>query len=1006
MKLKIFFILFLTGVALTQLSAQAISIPYQMGFEQSDTSELKLRWTFNAGPEGAQCVDQWVVGNAACNEGKQSLYISHDGGETACFGKTRNVQIAYCDLTLPDGNYYVCFDWRCFGNDNTKFYAGMGRRSAIPDSLLMARANSMTIPNQLRSFVFRECDGVSRSAYWKNVISDPIKVKTPNNSLRLFFVWASSNPEDSLPMNISANIDNVQICNALSPIPDFVKDSVISCDSVYIMWEGKNEYYELEYRKHGSSKWITHTYLTEKKFLLEGLSEGLYDFRVRGLDLDSIHSAYRCLNNTVIYCPEMHCVNFVELDNPQVCIPTIGSFHNPFQLQRKVDYGPTDMYSRHTVIMDHDLYDKRTDNKLPMVPADELASVRLGNWNWGAECESLTFRYYVDAENAAILLLKYAIVMEDPAEHTDEEKPQFTLQILNQSGEVIDPTCGTANFVAGKDTKAGEGGWHVNNRYATKVYWKEWTTIGLDLRAYDKQWIQIQLITYDCWLQGHYGYAYFTLDCANAKIYSTSCGDDPEISIDAPAGFNYQWFDNKGEPIPAERGGQSLSLKLEPSDTTTYSCVLTSRETDECNFVLSTASRPRYPQASFRAECETQECQNKVRLYNDSHVITKVGDSIEHHFDETCEFYEWKIVNTAHPTDTIFRDDISPVLIVPNEGGRYWATLTAYISNGGCQHDTTIWFDVPKIGDYHIVCDTTICYGDYPLKLGDEFSTPKGPRYYGNDTTISFLWTAVTGCDSVETWNIHVYPQSQTTLPDTTICAGDSLIVDGDRFMYSHSENFVRFRTNVHGCDSTIQMYVHVLDSILPEITMKDIVGDKQYSGEFHFGGTGYSYYYINGERHDSTETDITGLNGGTFVIEFFNDFGCSVVRTEEMTYPCRNLIFQRWGDVLSVMNIDAQKRQSADIPAEEFTSFQWLKDDADIPGATLSYYYAPEGLDLSAEYRVRVVTANGETLVSCPFKPTEYKSSESQKRKIIENQSLVIIIDGVRYNAQGRRML
>ena len=55
---------------------QAIQVPYQFGFEKDDP-EIK-NWKLNIGARGAYCADQWVVGSAEFNEGKQSLYISHD----------------------------------------------------------------------------------------------------------------------------------------------------------------------------------------------------------------------------------------------------------------------------------------------------------------------------------------------------------------------------------------------------------------------------------------------------------------------------------------------------------------------------------------------------------------------------------------------------------------------------------------------------------------------------------------------------------------------------------------------------------------------------------------------------------------------------------------------------------------------------------------------------------------------------------------------------------------
>ena len=56
--------------------AQQISIPFACGFE--DSLEIKNNWNINAGPDGLNCTDKWMVGNLDYNEGYNSLYISCD----------------------------------------------------------------------------------------------------------------------------------------------------------------------------------------------------------------------------------------------------------------------------------------------------------------------------------------------------------------------------------------------------------------------------------------------------------------------------------------------------------------------------------------------------------------------------------------------------------------------------------------------------------------------------------------------------------------------------------------------------------------------------------------------------------------------------------------------------------------------------------------------------------------------------------------------------------------
>jgi hypothetical protein len=71
---------------------------------------------------------------------------------------------------------------------------------------------------------------------------------------------------------------------------------------------------------------------------------------------------------------------------------TVGSFSNPYASVGVMDtaYSDDAKYWRHTVNWDPDEYDPRTGGRLKVVPEDEVASVRLGNWNNGAEGESQT----------------------------------------------------------------------------------------------------------------------------------------------------------------------------------------------------------------------------------------------------------------------------------------------------------------------------------------------------------------------------------------------------------------------------------------------------------------------------------------------------------------------------------------------------------------------------------------------------------------------------------------
>jgi hypothetical protein len=105
------------------------------------------------------------------------------------------------------------------------------------------------------------------------------------------------------------------------------------------------------------------------------------------------------------------------------------------------------------------------------------------------------------------------------------------------------------------------------------------------------------------------------------------------------------------------------------------------------------------------------------------------------------------------------------------------------------------------------------------------------------------------------------------------------------------------------------------------------------------------------------------------FVLEFFNDFGCSIVKETQIGVCQPGWVYQRWGDVLSLKNAETL---GTDTTSHVFTDYQWYKNNLPIAGANLSYLYVAEGLDLTAFYHLEMTrVSNGEKVSTCPFRPT-----------------------------------
>ncbi|MCI6420283.1 MAG: T9SS type A sorting domain-containing protein [Bacteroidales bacterium] len=914
-------------------------MPYSMGFELEESAKLS-QWRLNDGADLSICKERWVIGTAVKTEGKRSLYISYDEGATCTFDTVWNTSYAYFDFTIPSGQYELSFDWRCLGGDETYMCAAVGIAKQMTS--MDCNYERAEFPDYIQSFAesgYRVMRGCSR---WQHV-SVPF-ASNGTRVYRLYFAWRNKNRDSKLPNPVSACVDNIQITTRNCAKPANLEAEVVG-DSVVVTWTGTSAQYCIEYRRYGREKWSVQTGIRDERFVIEGLDEGAYDIRVRGVCNDVDTSAYTYRTSFGVYYPDRHCINYVDLHGEDV-VATYGTFSNPYANIGVYDTAFTDdpKYWRHTINWDPDEYDPRTGGRLKIVPEEEVASVRLGNWNVGAEGESLSFFYTVDGENASILLLKYAVVLEDP-NHGPADQPHFNLEILDEWGNLIDYTCGTADFYADSQRP----GWNTFG----SVTWKDWTTIGLNLDAYDGERLEVRLTTRDCNWSGHFGYAYFTMGCAAAKIVSTSCGDDAQMSIAAPSGFAYEWFDKYDNPVPDSiKSEDGRTLLIDPSDTTTYRCHLTYIEEETCGFDLYSSARPRFPIAEFEWQYEPANCQNRVKFINKSHIMTKFNNVTEHHYDQPCDEYEWDFGNGQVGSEK------NPVVIFPNKGGFFNVVLYASIAEGRCVKDTSLIIFLPSIGDKELRIDTTICEGGYIVF---------GPQYAGEEREYVNVWKTSAGCDSTVYLNLHLSPQSTEQLPDTTICAEIPLTIDGQTYKSHESGKFYRFYTNQYGCDSTLWMNVTVLDPILPEITVREM-SDSPNSGAIFIGGAGFDYYTVDGGEPQTADS-ITGLNGGFYVLEFFNDFGCSVVREAAVSVCMPGWVYQRWGDVLSLKNAEALDTDSA---THIFTDFQWYKNNEAIAGANLSYLYVAEGLDPADSYYLEMTrVSNGEKLTTCPFRPT-----------------------------------
>lgn len=956
------------------LCAQSFDVvPYEYGFEETEAAE-QANWVFNPGTDlTMDSIDRWEIGQAIRRSDAQALYISTNGGESCTAGATDNqeiVQFAYRDFVLPSGQYYLTFDWIC---PSMELYAGYVSYVNIAQSAqarnVVEQLGSSTFPN-----VGRPSVGALISETWNNA-NFTITVKQPTNgqvrTTRVWFAWVNS-LADSVQLGISAAIDNIQLTSADCEIPSALEGDVVDCDNVVFTWQGSSARYQFQYRSAGEDNWRNRMVNNgATTFTLNSMDEGNYDIRLRGICYgvdsltglpDTVYSPYIYLTNFNIFCPELHCINYMNITDPEWAVCTYGtsgsdypsSVNAPYQMVGCLDYGWDNVQSRHTIVWDTTAMDPRTGDQLRMVPSGSMASVRLGNWESGSGAEAITYKYVVDASNS-ILLVNYAIVLEEPSGHGSDGVPRFIIKIKDDKGQVIDPSCGVVDL--NSEDKGGTG-WNTvpsQGYYGENIVFKDWTTLGLNLDPYVGQTIYISVETFDCFWSGHYGYAYFTMDCQTARIKNTSCGEQQSMTVHAPTGFLYEWY-AANEATPRSR---TQTMEILATDPTDWRCHLISTENANCAFDLEINTTARYPQAEFSWEYVPENCENRYVFTNTSYVWTNENGERHERREEVCDNYNWSFGKADNEDDT---EEPNPGYVTfPEEGGTFYVTLSADLGKGGglCTSDTTIILEVPALGDTHHTIDTTVCEGSFVKFHGNTYFETGVYSYVGRTSA---------GCYANDTLKLIIAPQTTTVLDTATICYGDTAWV-GDE---SRTREGVIKHTFINslGCDSIVVLPVHVLPHMMPDINVQEI-------DETHDAGSisitidpadSIAYYTINGVRYE-TSTVLSDLVGGTYYMTFYNRLGCT---EEEVVRMCAYEIFQRWNDVVSLKNKDQRG-------GGEFIAYQWYLNGEPIEGATRSYYYKHDGFDGSEVLFCLVTLPDGTQEESCSFIPTYYPVEQAK---------------------------
>lgn len=994
MFMKRMFIWFMIALSAVTVTAQG-TFNYFCGFENPQDTD---GWFFKT---GRRIQTNFTVGRAARRLGSFAMYVSADNGATAGYVSTASgfITVAYRQFHFTAGSYDMNFDLRIVGQaPETDALRVAYFPTTRPDGTSQepkGAALGTTFPQEALLYPFVD-EYTNKQVFagqgWHNHKGTLVIPSDGDYYVAFYFRESGGLNTDNNP---GACIDNIQITNhrQSTDCAAMPKDLTVSKASKQftLSWSGNATSYDVIYSSQISANDTTYKYvqnLTDTFFTtsLQKIPEGNYSFRVRAVCGEDT-SIWVEKSNVLVYDPTAHCLDYLNFYAPGVTC-TSGGFADPYQSVGVVDNGPEVKSSMHTVHYMQDEYDRLTGYELKTVPDGALASVRLSNWTeYDSPSGSIEYTYKVQ-EDAKVLLLRYAAVLQYASHHPAEEQTRIHVEIQDMNGRLLSH-CTEADFNARDVAEGNTRGWRTYiptpademQSPECPIKWLDWSVLGINMEAYIGQTVKIKLTLYACSADFHFGYAYFVLDCSKGDIEGMSCGKVP-TQFTVSDGFNYKWYKmSNGEEVPESQlseGGRVFTPLH--GDTCSYFVDLMYPEDHNCKFTLRAYTLPRVPVSDISYLCRPRDCQNIVEFTNLSGVYSYLKDGTEILRPDTIDTYLWDF-GPRYGTS----QEKNPQLVIPLEGDTFTAILQTGYNN--CYDTKEFEIQVPAIQGESFGKDTAyICEGESVVFNNKTYDLP--------GDYIDTL-SSVYGCDSILSLHLKVLvPDSIVT--DTTICSDEVMEFFGQKC--DTTGTYIHRIPSSLGCDTLYyEMHLTVLDALeasiataFPEIcsTSEEEYFDVPYTVTRGMVSSFSIDYDADAERVGFTDVDSTAIGDGTITLTkpanirpghysatvtlYNSDCGNLALPINfDILYPS-SVITQRWNDVLAVLNRDYNG-------GYEFNGFQWYVNDTIIENANSSICYAPGGLRVGSQYRVELTRSDdGVRQFTCGFYPqTLTKPSE-----------------------------
>lgn len=536
-----------------------------------------------------------------------------------------------------------------------------------------------------------------------------------------------------------------------------------------------------------------------------------------------------CAHLPAFAVPYNGCPDFMDLDASYVDLFT-GETSQPFDSIGKVE-------KRHHLNEEQGV-DLNTGGKLKYIPDGELKSVRLGNDSIGGESEAIVYHYIVDSDNS-LLFVNFAVVLEDPG-HEFIFQPRFVIRITDKEGKLVND-CSEYDVSAA----AGLEGFQDYQTMNGMVRWRDWTRIGLDLSPFVGQEVQVQFITYDCFMLGHFGYAYFTASCAPNKLAVESCSGS-SFSLAAPEGFaSYHW-DNGDTTRVTTRTMSGGDMNIYCEVTSVTGCQFTqSAYISDNSIVISTDLKDTICQGDvYQRNYFDLPPQMNVGTFGYNNIIvnpSSCSSSEEVNLQLT-------VLQTYYPVVAAICEgedyEENGFYVQHPPVGVYTDTIRLKHANGRCDSIICLRLEVSEsnhlsneiIGDMHPCVNSMVTYyvevednlSRYLWTLPENVMVVSGANspqivlYFTDDKPATLELTGVNGCGSSAV-PVKVYPRpSYHQVIADTICQGASYSLGDIRL---GKQNTPGFFTSTHsyttkaGCDSSIVLMLTVLPN--PQATLE-----------------------------------------------------------------------------------------------------------------------------------------------------------------------------------------